>query len=87
MWELVRQKARCQGSEEGHGKVASINACASMCNQITSMFIFGTNDFGKDECDGGNCDCFCESDAADDGTCQQIADKGFRLYRFKKFGT
>ena len=57
-----------------------------MCAHITPMFIFGTNDFGEDKCDGGNCECYCESDAANDGSCAQTADMGYRLYKFKTFG-
>ena len=60
--------------------------CANECNGLSTMFAFGTNDFGVDRCDGNGCKCLCETSAADDGTCDSVQHKGYRLYRFKAFG-
>ena len=49
------------------------------------MFIFGTNDFGEDKCDNGLCECYCEANTENDGTCEQVDSNGYRLYRNKKW--
>ena len=47
------------------------------------MFIFGTNDFGENKCvTNAGCDCYCETSAAMDGTCNMIDNIGYRLYKF-----
>ena len=46
------------------------------------MFAFGTNDHGEDRCYDGGCNCYCETAAAPDGTCNKVSHNGYRLYRF-----
>ena len=53
------------------------------------MFTFGTNDYGTRRCIHGHgyqCDCYCETSAWDDGTCDQVDHNGFRLYKFVEKG-
>ena len=50
------------------------------------MFIFGTNDFGKNRCNRKGCKCICEVEAAYDGTCDVKKHRGYRLYRYDTWG-
>ena len=78
------EKKECGGKEESKGKLDSLQECADACYGVASMFIFGTNDFGKDRCEsnGKQCDCYCETSANDDGTCDITDHDGFRLYKY-----
>ena len=79
------QKIKCRGSGSNQGKVSSADLCAGKCEFSSSMFIVGTNDFGENRCDNGNCDCYCEANTENDGTCDLVDSKGYRLYRNKKW--
>ena len=46
------------------------------------MFALGTNDFGVNRCNRKGCKCLCETSAEDDGTCDVVSHKGYRLYKF-----
>ena len=85
-WSLVGEKKECSGDEISKGKMVSIGECASACNGVASMFAFGTNDFGVPRCDSNGCQCLCETAAADDGTCNSVQHKGYRLYRLRAVG-
>ena len=85
-WSLVEEKRECSGDEISKGRMISPGECASACNGIASMFAFGTNDFGIPRCDSNGCQCLCETAAADDGTCDSVQHKGYRLYRFRAVG-
>ena len=85
-WSLVEEKKECSGDEISKGRMVSPGECASACNGVASMFAFGTNDFGVPRCDGNGCQCLCETAAADDGTCDSVQHKGYRLYRFRADG-
>ena len=37
----------CGGSEKNMGTVNTLLDCADSCRKISSMFIYGTNDFGE----------------------------------------
>jgi len=50
------------------------------------MFIFGTNDYGDERCWDGKCTCICETAAADDGTCNNIENNGYRLFKYEYSG-
>ena len=82
MYGLVGAKKECGGSEKNKGRMDSIDECAKACKGIASMFVFGTNDFEVDRCNAQGCTCYCETAAKDDGTCQIVDHKGYRLYRF-----
>ena len=62
--------------------------CAHTCKNKSSLFVHGTNDYGKIRC-GTNvydyelCSCICETAATPDGTCSTIPNKGYRLYKYK----
>ena len=60
----------------------SIDECAMACDGVSSMFVFGTNDFGTTRCYADGCTCLCETGAKNDGTCDTIENKGYHLYRF-----
>ena len=85
-WSLVEEKKECSGDEISKGRMVSPGECGSACNGVASMFAFGTNDFGVPRCDGNGCQCLCETAAADDGTCDSVQHKGYRLYRFRAVG-
>ena len=48
------------------------------------MFTFGTNDFGTSgySCDSEGCACYCETSAANYGTCDLTSNNGYRLYKY-----
>ena len=81
-WSLVEEKKECGGEEVNEGGMDSIDQCAMTCSRRSSMFIFGTNDFGNDRCFSDGCKCVCETAAKDEGTCDTVDHNGFRLYRF-----
>ena len=81
-WSLVDEKKECGGEEVNKGGMDSIDQCAMACSKLSSMFVFGTNDFGNDRCFSDGCKCICETAAKDDGTCDTVDHNGFRLYKF-----
>ena len=86
-WRLVADKSECGGAEwQPAGSPAyHVGTCAHMCRGISSMFVFGTNDYGTTRCDEkGACKCWCEIAATRDGTCTIISHSGFRLYKYEK---
>ena len=85
-WSLVEEKKECSGDEISKGRMNSPGECANACKGVASMFAFGTNDFGVPRCDGNGCQCLCETAAADDGSCDSVQHKGYRLYRFRAVG-
>ena len=68
------------------GRLESVEECAEACTGVSSMFIFGTNDFGKKRCNRKGCKCYCETSAATDGTCNVKNHRGYRLYRYDTWG-
>ena len=85
---LVAEKRECDGSEVafGDGGTQSLKECAEGCHMLdASMFIFGTNDFGKPMCSEDKCECYCET-SSKAGVCNQKDNKGFRLYKFVQKG-
>ena len=85
-WSLVGEKQECGGKEELMGRLESVEECAEACTGVSSMFIFGTNDFGKKRCNWKGCKCYCETSAAADGTCNVKNHRGYRLYRYDTWG-
>ena len=83
---MVAEKEKCKGQEIHVGRVKSIDHCANECRQKSSMFVFGTNDYGKNVCNNQGCECFCETGAKADGTCKTVKNNGYRLYRSTDMG-
>ena len=87
-WALVASKKECSRSEEQYGPFSSIDECAAKCEGISEMFIFGTNDYGATtSCNGnGACKCYCETSSSHDGTCYQVDNDGYRLFKYNDLG-
>ena len=97
-WLLVKAKTECDGSEKAIGMVPSIRYCAAACKALSSMFAFGTNDYGNSRCSNdyskltwklrpelkvvSKCQCLCETSASSDGTCKEVGNTGYRLYKY-----
>ena len=66
---------------------ATLDDCAKSCEGVSSMFAYGTNDYGKTRCyKNRTCTCLCETLADQNGTCTQISHNGYRLYRYLENG-
>ena len=83
-WVLVQEKTECSGSESFIGEFPSISGCASQCKMVSSMFAFGTNDYGTERCNNDGCKCLCETSATEEGTCTIVNHNGYRLYKYSK---
>ena len=94
-WILVAEKAECEGPygwpyEVWKGFLSDVDSCAEACKGDSSMFTFGTNDFGREFCrynnDYDGCSCTCELLVHSNGTCKKglLASPGYRLYRIEK---
>ena len=83
---MVAEHTECKGTETNEGKMNSIDDCANACRKKSSMFVFGTNDFGGNGCDNKGCKCRCETGANADGSCENVQNKGYRLYRISSLG-
>ena len=59
------------------------DSCANVCKYFSSMFIYGTNDFGEERCFADGCSCFCETSAMPNGTCNTTSHMGFLLYKYE----
>ena len=81
-WELVAEKHECGGDEENAGRKKTLEECANSCRGVSSMFVYGTNDFGQNRCSSVDCLCYCEL-SSKLGQCNQITHNGYRLYRYK----
>ena len=64
------------------GSLENIEECAENCRDVSSMFAFGTNDFGTTRCNDGKCACYCETAATSDGSCTINTHNGYRLYSY-----
>lgn len=87
-WILVHKKKACSTGSGKHIGSVEIIQCARECRAISSMFIFGTNEFGySDEygkrCTGKVCDCYCDTKTPSDGYCPSMeGHEGYNLYKF-----
>ena len=81
----VATKKECTGSEIYAGKFDRIEQCFQKCKRISSIFAWGTNEFGTIRCDEndemGPCKCLCETAAKPGGSCTQTSHNGYRIYR------
>ena len=62
--------------------------CADACRHKSTLFIFGTNDYGNNRCTspkkshpGKGCNCNCEVVADSEGKCEVSSYQSYRLYR------
>ena len=85
-WLLVADKTECRGSEKDMGYISTADECSKKCKGQSSMFSFGTRDYGDSRCGFTGCKCFCETSASMDGTCSQVSHNGYRLYKYKTDG-
>ena len=75
----------CSGQSLFMGWFESVTECAIRCFERSSMFIFGSVDFGRtDRClgDPQRCKCQCEMTATNEGECDVTANTGYRLYKY-----
>ena len=88
-WSLVAIKMECRGNEVGNlfWSARHLEDCAKSCVGVSSMFIYGTNDFETKRCKYDGCRCFCETEASPDGTCSMVTNDGYRLYKFESGNT
>ena len=87
-WTHVADKQECGGSEVNKRGVKDMKSCARECYGVSSMFIYGTNDFGTNRCGeawvGNGCACVCETAAKVEGTCNMVKHNGYRLFKYEK---
>ena len=89
IWTVTTETNLCiQRSEEISDPLffATIDECSEMCKKVSSMFAYGTNDYGTTRCNSAGCTCLCETAASKDGTCSQTSHNGYRLYKYKTDG-
>ena len=85
-WSLVAAKTECTGQEERWiGKVQDVETCARSCKGVSSMFIYGTNDFGEFGCIDGQCKCLCLN-SDDEKACESVNEYQYWFYNFKNAG-
>ena len=82
----VEDKVECNGAEIYHRNVKDVASCAGVCKNVSSLFVYGTNEFGTNRCkipsNPEGCACGCETAATSDGTCETKDHYGFKLYKF-----
>ena len=86
--DLFGHKVRCDGQAVikgllNKGTELTIKDCAAACMGLTSMFSFGTNDFGQSKCNATKCNCLCETSSTTDGNCSTTDTDGYRLYTYQ----
>ena len=83
-YSLVEEKVECTGAEVAKPVQLDEANCADSCKDISTLFVFGTNDFGTNRCEPNKgCYCLCETAAGPDGTCTTIQHNGYRLYKIE----
>ena len=82
-WVLVKPGAKCLSNERVYGgRFHDIENCAIACKDNSSMFIY-CKDYSLC-CDTNGCECFCETSALLNGTCQVEEVKEYTLYKYLK---
>lgn len=81
-YKLFKKRSECgDGAENWKGKL-TLEGCANACRGTAEIFDFGTNEFGKNNCDGDLCVCYCES-GTENYQCKNVKDHdGFNMYAF-----
>ena len=80
----MADKSDCGGSAVWKGPAKDLENCAENCKGVSTMFVFGTNDWGTNRCDPEGCACFCATAANPDGTCSINEHNGYRLFKYEK---
>ena len=81
---LHKEKSECGGKKEEYiGQMFSAEACADGCRGKSQLFVFGTNKFGKSQCEGRTCACYCEFETKDFKCLISVDAPGYNLYAFK----
>lgn len=87
-WKLIAEKAECESSAtkwpEQKGWFQDIEKCAEACYGVSSMFTFGTDDFGRKHSLGDRFACACQTTENENGTCQVISSVTRRLFKYEK---
>ena len=78
-FSLVAEQSVCVGKEDACLQ-SSVEDCASNCANKSFMFMFGRP---GEKCHGSKCNCYCQTSDLKDGTCQQISNTGYDLYRYQ----
>ena len=74
-WSIVSENHECSGSEifKTLQSGADISDCADECRGVSSMFLFR---------DPPRADCYCETAATPEGTCDVSSAYGYHLYKY-----
>ena len=79
---LINEKVECKGTEI-QKMAKTLLGCADQCFKESTVFAFGTNDFGLDRCfKEQGCYCICETGASNHGYCEETYHNGYRLYKY-----
>lgn len=82
-WTFEDERKECGGTETDVGSKKTLSECAKSCRGTSSMFIYGTNDFGDPKCTNSEgCSCYCEISSRG-GECNKVDHNGYRLYKYK----
>ena len=82
----MAEKAECIGEEIKQGLKKHLESCAKSCKDVSSMFVYGTNNYGNNRCYDEGCECICEVAALPDGTCITKEHSGYQLFTYEKGG-
>ena len=74
-WSVASFKKECAGTEIFVGNFANVGHCADACQKKSSMFIHSRKTENENA-------CFCETSSLKDGTCKQIDNSNYNLYRY-----
>ena len=76
----MAEARECSGTKEHGCLQTSAENCARSCHNRSSMFVFASS---SGRCHGGKCECFCETSASANGTCNQTENSATDLYKFE----
>ena len=80
---MLHEKKECGGLEHYAGIQTNLEDCARSCRGISSVFAYGTNDYGTIRCYNQGCHCYCETSSFPNGTCSLVNHNGYRLYKYR----
>ena len=82
----IGDKLRCDSSRwMKKGQLESIGECAQSCHGVSSVFIYGTTEWGLSKfCRGTppKCACYCETSADNEGKCSLRSNRNYNLYKY-----
>ena len=89
IWTVTTETNLCiQRSEDTAYPVffATIDECSEECKKkYSTVFAYGTNDFGRRGCIDDVCKCQCIN-TDDDETCESVNHEEYWFYKFKSVG-